>query len=168
MAKRKKRISHPRAITFDPDFIPCQILDNQEYYPNGIFVFNISRMISFTEAHEDEVISDIIDVDYYYSLQERLELNEDFVHQADLNRPVILAEIAPDRFEMGMGVNPNIYYERGYNLIDGHHRVAKAYKMGIKTLPAYILRMEQHINFLAQGYKQYVEYWNDKLRDSGA
>jgi ParB-like chromosome segregation protein Spo0J len=66
----------------------------------------------------------------------------------------MLAEIAPDRFEMGMGVNPNIYYERGYNLIDGHHRVAKAY----------IVRMEQHINFLAEGYEQYVEYWNDKLK----
>ncbi|MGI6412662.1 MAG: ParB N-terminal domain-containing protein [Syntrophomonadaceae bacterium] len=168
MAKRKKTISHPRAITFDPDFIPCQILDNHEYFPNGIFIFNISRMISFIEAHEEELISDIIDVDYYYRLQEHLELNEDFVRQADLTRPVILAEITPDRFKMGMGINPNIYYERGYNLIDGHHRVAKAYTMGIKTLPAYILRMEQHINFLAQGYKEYVEYWNDKLRASGA
>ena len=23
--------------------------------------------------------------------------------------------------------------------------------------------IEKHINFLAEGYKQYVEYWNDKL-----
>jgi hypothetical protein len=98
------------------------------------------------------------------TLQERSEFNEDYVQQADLDIPVMLAEIAPDRFEMGMGVNPNIYYERGYNLIDGHHRVAKAHLLGIETLKAYIVRMEQHINFLAEGYEQYVEYWNDKLK----
>jgi hypothetical protein len=163
MAKKKKQITHPRMISFNPDFIPCKLQDNNEYFVNGIFVFNISRMNEFIDAHSEQLTTDVIDVAYYYNLVKHHEFKDDYVRQADLERPVILAEIAPDRLEMGMGVNPNIYYERGYNLIDGHHRVVKAHWLGVKTLPAYIFRMEQHINFLAQGYKEYVDYWNDKF-----
>jgi hypothetical protein len=163
MAKKKKQITHPRMLTFNPDFIHCQLQEGDEYIVNGIFVFNISRMIEFIDLHPEKLIADDLDDANYYSLHKHHELNDDYVQQADLTRPVILAEIAPDRFDMGMGVNPNSYYERGYNLIDGHHRIAKAYRQGIKTLPAYIFRMEQHINFLLEGYKQYVDYWNRKL-----
>lgn len=155
MAKKTKQIDHPRMITFNPHFILCKLQETDEYLVNGIFVFNISRMVEFIDVHPEQLVADVIDVAYYYNLQNHRELNDDYVQQADLERPVILAEIAPDRLEMGMRVNPNIYYAQGYNLIDGHHRVAKAHQQGIKTLPAYIFRMEQHINFLAQGYNEY-------------
>lgn len=159
----KKSAAHHRAITLNPDFVPCTLEMNDEYLRNGIFVFNITKLNAYIDAHRDEFATDDIDVSYYYNLQEHQEFNEDYVQVADLTHPVILAEIAPDRYEMGIPVNPDIYYERGYNLIDGHHRIAKAHRQGINTLKAYIVRMEQHINFLAEGYEKYVGYWNEKL-----
>jgi hypothetical protein len=147
----KKKIVHPRAISLNPDFIPCALENNDEYFRNGIFVFNVTKLNAYIDAHPDEFNIVDIDVDYYHRMFTCRELNEDYVKEADLDRPVILAEIAPDRYEMGMRVNPDIYYERGYNLIDGHHRVAKAHGLGIKTLKAYIVRMEQHIIFPGRG-----------------
>lgn len=47
--------------------------------------------------------------------------------------------------------------------IDGQHRPEKARRLGLKTLPAVILRMEQHIPFLYESYDRYVSYWNGKL-----
>lgn len=165
MAK-KKSIAHPRAITLNPDFVPCILEQEDEYFPNGIFVFNITKLMGYIDIHREEFATVDIDVAYYRSLQERTDFNEDYVEQADLSSPFILAEIAPDRYEMGMRVDPADYYARGYNLINGHHRVAKAHRSGIKTLKAYIIRMEQHIDFLAKGCEEYVDYWNDKLEDA--
>ncbi|MCG9966587.1 ParB/RepB/Spo0J family partition protein [Pelotomaculum terephthalicicum JT] len=52
---------------------------------------------------------------------------------------------------------------RGYSLIDGHHRLEKAYRHGVKQLPAYILPMEHHVGFIFKGYREYANYWNGKL-----
>ena len=66
-----------------------------------------------------------------------------------LGKPVILAEIAPGR----------------YNVIDGNHRMEKAQSLGIKSITAYILNPNHHIQFLTsiRAYKAYVEYWNSKF-----
>jgi hypothetical protein len=90
---------------------------------NGIFVFNITKLIAYIEAHSEEFATTNVDVAYYHSLQERSEFNKEYVQQADLAIPVILAEIAPGRFEMGILVKPSDYNACGYNLIDGQHRV---------------------------------------------
>lgn len=72
----------------------------------------------------------------------------DSIHNTD---PVILAEIAPGR----------------YNLIDGNHRMEKARRAGSEYIMAYKVKMEQHIRFLAtyKGYSAFVEYWNGKLKN---
>ena len=69
----------------------------------------------------------------------------------NLDRPVILAEIAPDR----------------HNLIDGHHRLEKARKMGMEFVPAFKIAPEQHMAFLttSAGYTAYIEYWNQKVNN---
>jgi len=66
----------------------------------------------------------------------------------DISKPIILAEICPER----------------YNVIDGNHRMAKARKLGVLKLQAYKLKMNQHIRFLItkEGYESYVQYWNSK------
>ncbi|MDA8090707.1 MAG: ParB/Srx family N-terminal domain-containing protein [Nitrospiraceae bacterium] len=53
-----------------------------------------------------------------------------------------------------------------YNLIDGHHRMEKARRMGIKSVQAYRLNVEQHLKFLTskKAYLSYIEYWNSKLK----
>jgi len=67
------------------------------------------------------------------------------------SRPVILGEIAPDR----------------YNLIDGHHRVAKARREGLPSILAYRIPCPEHVAFLTstRAYQAYVEYWNSKVDD---
>lgn len=59
-------------------------------------------------------------------------INESNVDSVDISKPVILAEISPGR----------------YNLIDGNHRMEKARRMGINSIRAYKLNVEQHIRFL--------------------
>jgi hypothetical protein len=76
-------------------------------------------------------------------------LDDAAIQAADLSWPVVLAEIAPARF----------------NLIDGHHRVAKARRMLSNTITAHRVRCPDHISFLtsADAYERYLEYWNSKL-----
>ena len=134
-----------------------------EYFPNGIFKFHITKLIEYIDKSVEEFIIEEIDVNEYFRYFCNEEMNPEYVETADLNRPVILAEIAPDRL---YHVYPSIskdYYSRGYNLIDGHHRLAKAKLKGDEKLKAYVVRMEQHIPFMIEGFEAYVEYWNSKL-----
>ncbi len=59
-------------------------------------------------------------------------INEAHLDSVDISLPVLLAEIFPGR----------------YNLIDGNHRIEKARRMGIGSMPAYKLNVSQHIYFL--------------------
>lgn len=67
----------------------------------------------------------------------------------DLTKPIIIAEIAPNR----------------YNIIDGNHRVEKAKRENIETLPAYRIKANYHVRFLTsqKSYLCYIDYWNDKV-----
>ena len=140
-----------------------QVGTEYEYYPNGLFKFNISKLIEHIEANKADYALDQVDVSSYCQQFCHKEMTSAYVDAADLTRPIILAEIAPDRLHHGY---PNIsqdYYSRGYNLIDGHHRLAKAKQRGFEKLFAYILPMEQHIDFMESGFETYVAYWNGKI-----
>lgn len=138
-------------LDLDPFFRPCEPVDGDEIYPNGIFEFNITRLSAYIGAagkfHAERVALDELP---YAGNSARL--NELDVLAADLTRPVILAEIAPHR----------------YNLIDGHHRVAKARREGVASIPAYRIRCPEHMTFLTsiRAYEAYVEYWNSKVDDA--
>jgi hypothetical protein len=77
-------------------------------------------------------------------------LDESPLADADLSQPVIVAEMAPGRF----------------NVIDGNHRMEKARRSGIQRIPARRLSPEVHLKFLTteKGCLAYVEYWNGKLK----
>jgi hypothetical protein len=79
-------------------------------------------------------------------------INEAHLPSVDCSQHIILAEISPGR----------------YNIIDGHHRIEKAFRTNIALIPAYKLKMEQLINYFIDilGYKAFVDYWNSKLKDS--
>ena len=120
-------------------------------------------MNEYIDQHLDEFEKVEIDVAQYYHHFKKPDMNQTYVEQAELGRPIIFAEISPDRLYNGY---PNIgedYYARGYNLIDGHHRLHKAYQLGIKIIYAWILPMEQHYQFMCRGFEEYREYWNKKL-----
>ena len=78
------------------------------------------------------------------------ELEKDTTLLANSFVPIILAEIRPG----------------GYNVIDGNHRLEKAYRMGVEYITAYRLKPDQHMPFLTslKAYHTYVEYWNSKIK----
>jgi hypothetical protein len=132
----------------DKNFKPCPAAEEDELFRNGIFIFNISRMLSVIRENPDLFPVGEVAVKEIYSVSPYI--NEGHLDSVNVSEPVLLAEIAPDR----------------YNLIDGHHRVEKAHRQKIETLKAYRLKALQHINFLItqNGYEKYVEYWNDKIK----
>jgi len=136
-----------RKLKTNKHFTPCPIDDEDELYPNGIFVFNITKMAEYIQRNnipcEDVMVKDFS--------RGSSKVKEDHVLKVDVTKPVIVAEISPGR----------------YNVIDGNHRMEKARRLGMETIPAYRIGPEQHIQFLTteKGYVAYTEYWNDKLKE---
>lgn len=135
-------------IELDETFQPCSTEPGDELYPNGIFEFNITRLLAFVEAHRERFPIERVEVDDIPDYGDA-DLDEDTIRTADLARPILLAEISPGLF----------------NVIDGHHRLAKARRQEVKTLPAHRIGCPHHVQFLTstRAYECYVEYWNEKL-----
>ena len=136
-----------KRLKIDNGFIPCAGEDGDEFYVNGIFEFNISKMIAYIQENPDTISLETVLVEDF---AQSSSIDESHMDSVDISKPVIMAEIAPGR----------------YNLIDGNHRMEKARRMGVKSLPAYKFNVDQHIKFLTdkRGYVTYVEFWNDKLK----
>ncbi len=135
-------------LKVDANFTPYPVLDEDELFPNGIFEFNISRLLEYLESNT--TAADLVDISVTNFDHEFSVLNESHVETVDISRPVVFAEISPGR----------------YNLIDGHHRMEKARRHGVDTIRAYKLTARQHTIFLTskKAYLAYVEYWNDKVK----
>jgi len=135
-------------LKVDKNFTPCRVDDGDELFPNGIFVFNVTRIIEHIAKHPEDTSFVEADVDGF--MPKDLPPEAFHAPDIDISKPVILAEIAP-------GI---------YNLIDGHHRIEKARQLGIGKVPAYKLQVHEHIPFLTSttAYLSYVEYWNEKLK----
>jgi len=135
-------------LDLDSAFQPCTTDAGDELFSNGIFEFNISRLLTAALAHADRYPIERIELadipDYGAA-----ELNAAGILAADLSRPIVLAEVAPGHF----------------NVIDGHHRVAKARRNDVSALAGYRLRCPEHVRFLTSttAYQRYVDYWNSKV-----
>lgn len=160
--KTKNKSQITRVPILPDSFVPSVPQDGDEYFPNGIFFFNITRMIEDIENNRCKFQRGQTDISVWSKVRAEDTLEDGFVESADLSKPVIIAEIAPDRLTYNPDIDPADWKLRGYNLLDGHHRIEKATRLGIKTLDAYILPMESHIYYLYDGFNKYVEYWNDK------
>ena len=138
-----------QTLKADNGFSPVLSREGDELYPNGIFVFNVTRILEYIDNNPQEV--SLVDVNVYSFHPEFSSINETHVESVDISRPLVMAEISPGN----------------YNLIDGHHRVEKARRLGVDTLPAYKLTVLQHINFLTskKAYLTYIEYWNGKVAE---
>lgn len=147
------RPAYPRLIVriqADATFVPCPVDDGDELFPNGIFVFNVTRILEHVARHPSEVALVRVSV-RSFPRWDRPLVDAD-VAAADLARPVLLAEISPG----------------SYNLIDGHHRIEKARRRGVETLWAYRLTASQHVRFLTSesAYLTFVGYWNGKVGEA--
>lgn len=161
--RKIKKVLHPRTITEEMRPIKFERSVGNEFFPNGVFEFHITGMYEYIDQHQDEFKKVLIDVEYYYRYYKEIDIDQKHVDESDIERPVILAEIAPDRLYHGYPGIQEDFYSRGYNLIDGHHRLHKAHQLGVKTIWAWILPMEQHYRFMSRGFDEYKEYWNGKL-----
>ena len=156
--RKKSQPRHPRILPTKPAYLPVIPNDGDEIYRNGLVLFNITALLAWLEEQTLPIVQ--VPADKWGLHYEKAE---EYVLAADLSRPIILAEIAPDRFGFVPCIPEDDWTSRGYMCIDGYHRIEKARRMGIEILPAVILRMEQHIPFIYKGYSHYAEYWNQKL-----
>jgi hypothetical protein len=138
-----------RKLKINRSFTPCPIDDEDELYPNGIFVFNITKMTEYVLKNPSITCEEVLVKDFISSFS---KCNESHLPTVDVTKPVILAEIAPGRF----------------NVIDGNHRMEQAKRSGVERIPAYTVGPEVHLQFLTteKGYLSYIEYWNGKLKAS--
>jgi len=137
-----------KVLRIDDAFTPCPVATGDELFPNGIFVFNITKLIEYIQKNFDSILLEEVAVsDFFKGFS---SINESHVDSVEISKPAILAEISPGR----------------YNLIDGNHRMGKARRMGINSIRAYKLDVEQHIRFLTsrKAYVTYIDYWNSKLK----
>jgi len=140
-----------KPLKIDDDFTPCPVAAGDELFPNGIFVFNVTAIMAYIQKNPDSIALEEVAVgDFPKAFS---SINESHVDSVELSKPVILAEISPGR----------------YDLIDGHHRMEKARRMGKSSIRAYKLNAEQHMRFLIseKAYVAYVGYWNSKLKGMG-
>lgn len=137
-----------RKLKPDKGFTPCLVDNGDELYPNGLFEFNISKLLEYIINHPDSVVLEQVKVS---DLNHFSRINEAHISTVDLTRPILLAEISPG----------------GYNVIDGNHRLEKALRLGIEKLPAYKISPAVHIKFLVseKAYLTYIKYWNGKIND---
>lgn len=165
---KKSSPVHPRTIHSSPATIPPPPAIDDELFTTGVFYWNISAILVWLEntlskGIKHETIA--VPVDIWKPSYANHPMNPEHVAAADITRPLILAEIAPDYKSYRQEIRDDDWLGRGYQLIDGYHRVEKAKGLGLETLPAVVLQMEEHIPFMYKGYERYVDYWNGKLRD---
>jgi hypothetical protein len=126
--------------------------DGDEFFPNGFFEFNITKMIDFINRNPAQFPVEDIEVKKY-AIWHSKKLNEETVAKANVSNPIILAEISPGRF----------------NVIDGNHRLERAHQLGMEKISAYRVTVEHHLSFLTseRAYHAYVDYWNSKVDEWG-
>lgn len=85
----------------------------------------------------------------WFNTHFRSSVNESHLPKVDINKPVLQAEIRPCMFV----------------IIDGNHRIEKAYRDNVDFIKSLKLNGEQLLAFIAdkQGYEAFIDYWNSKL-----
>lgn len=123
---------------------------DDEFFTNGIFEFNITKLLAFVSANPERFPVEHVSVKEY-AIWDKEHLDEKTMESANLDNPILLGEISPGRF----------------NVIDGNHRMEKARRLGIETLSAFHVAAEHHQAFLTSmtAYEAYIKYWNSKVKD---
>jgi len=158
-----------RMIFYDDDFQFCTRKEKDEVFTTGHFMWNVTSLNQFIDAHPEQFPVIEINVEEFYTetfIDEPEKFKEEYVEAANLDRPILLCEISPDMLEIGLHDKRTRYYRQGYGVFDGTHRIIKAHRHGIKTIKAYVVHMEQHLPFIVdeKSYINYVSYWNEKIQ----
>ena len=139
-----------RILKVNKNFKPSAEDGGDELFYNGIFVFNVTKLLVFIKTNPHKFSIESMDVKVLVNgIPEHL--NEETIKTANPSIPIVLAEISPGRF----------------NVIDGNHRLEKARREGLENIEAFRVGVEQHLAFLTsvEAYQSYVKYWNSKLKE---
>ena len=136
-----------RKLKVEKEFTACEVLDGEELYSNGIFVFNISKLLKSIEANLSIIKKEKVSVKDI--LESFSNINESHLQNVDIRMTIVFGEIAPGK----------------YCLIDGHHRVERARRMSVEELWAYKIDIEylQPFFISEEAYRKHIHYWNSKL-----
>lgn len=84
----------------------------------------------------------------YLTMNNPFHGNEEHIMNTDIKQPLIVVVLT----------------ETTDKLIDGNHRLQKALKLGVKTIAAYSLSVEEHckyiVDFDERIYHEVVKHWN--------
>ncbi|MCA0991402.1 ParB N-terminal domain-containing protein [Pseudalkalibacillus hwajinpoensis] len=138
-----------RKIKMNKNYVPLVCNVGDEIFRNGLFYFNITRMTEDIHAGHLHVDIEMIDVKEWFNSHFHSSINEEHLPLVNVDSPIIQAEIRP-----GM-----------YEIIDGNHRIEKAYREELPTIQSYKLKGEQLLPYFKDKelYVAFVEYWNSKL-----
>lgn len=117
-------------LKIDKAFVPVSEDDGDEFFQNGIFTFNITKMLSYIKNNPEIFIPEKINVNDHTG--HFSSIDEEYIGSVTNTDPIILAEISP-----GL-----------YTVIDGNHRMEKARRSGIEHIMGYKINAEEHIKFL--------------------
>ena len=142
----------PKKFKISKDFKPLSAEEGDEFFANGMFEFNVTRLLAFVRDNLSKFPVEEVNV-RQWAIWGSIHLNEATIENVNLAIPIILAEISPGRF----------------NVIDGNHRLEKAHRHGMEKISAHKVRADQHIAFLKseKAYRAYIKYWNSKVDDWG-
>ncbi len=145
---RESTIKKFPKITADKAFRALPRNEGDEFFRIGIFEFNITQLAAFIQEHPHVVSKEEIEVATLrdFSLE---PLDESTIESANFEVPIILAEISPGKF----------------NIIDGNHRLEKAFRNGIRKILSFRVGPKHHCHFLTseKAYLTYISYWNSKV-----
>lgn len=138
-----------RKLKLIKNYMPCMAIENEEIFRNGIFQFNISRILEHIIAGNIDVEREDVSTIDWYRTHLHGSIDEDHLPSVDITKPILQAEVR-------LGI---------YEIIDGNHRLEKAYRNNIKIANSYKLNGEQLVEYFTdiRGYQAFVEYWNSKL-----
>src|ERR1700730_10404172 len=126
----------PTRLRLDKGFQPCPVERGDEMYPNGMFEFNVTRLLGFVQEHADGFHVERVKLSEFPHYGDSPHLNEEAIRLADLSRPILLAEISPGH----------------YSVIDGNHRLAKARRQGAAAGTAYRRPFTTDVPFLTSAF----------------
>lgn len=149
MRKSSKPYFHPRLLHADPFFRPCPVREGDEIRANGIFLFNITRMLADIESGALSAVPTRMRIPDRDGGITGSHIREDHLPSVDPAKPILLGEIN----------------EGNLILLDGNHRFEKARRMNMEWIDAVQVAGEDLIPYFTtmQGQKSFVSYWNQKL-----
>lgn len=142
-----------RKLVLDTNFKSVPLYIDDETFRIGIFKFNITKILA--DLANEELIGERTEIDVVHWFKEnwRGKVNEDHMPNVKIGVPIVMVEIKPGT----------------YSVIDGNHRLEKAFREGVEKIDAIRLKGEQILPYLTdgRGYESFIKYWNSKLDGRG-